>query len=39
MIKETVAEKVGVEFYMLFDDNTWDTTIINVPKYLVDQFN
>lgn len=39
MIKETVVEKVGVEFYMLFDDNTWDTTIINVPKYLVDQFN
>lgn len=32
-------KKVPVEFYMLFDDNTWDTTIINIPENLVFKFN
>lgn len=36
-IKET--NKVPVEFYMLFDDYTWDTDVIDIPKYLVSQYN
>lgn len=39
MSKTKGIKKVPVEFYMLFDDNTWDTTTINIPEYLVYRYN
>lgn len=39
MSKTVKTKKIPVEFYMLFDDNTWDTTTINIPEYLIFRYN
>lgn len=31
-------KKAPVEFYMLFDDYTWDTTIIDIPLDIINQY-
>jgi hypothetical protein len=38
-MKKVKIKKVPVEFYMLFDDHTWDTVEIDIPEYLLSQYN
>jgi len=32
-----MSKNITVEFYMLFNDHTWDTTFIDVPRHLGDE--
>lgn len=33
---KTKKKTVNIEFYMLFDDQTWGTTFIDIPKSVYD---